>query len=293
LPVAVAEGEEEGARRSTRRRRQSFLVVVVVLLLLSLVVLPLLIAMAFYSSLGLVAAGSTPFKFATNQQQPLGFTILTRTVNESSVTTTTIVNETPFFQFPSLDFLPRLPTIPTSLLIALVVAIFLLVSLGLVRNMRRRGAAIAGFDSNTSPKEEDEKKKKAEELAQILDDAVQKLRQGDAYRETVLECYKRVTALIYESAGPSVKESSASMTPREFEKAAEEKLKIQGGEGSSLFRVTLLFEKARYSNHPVSREEADIAVDCLSDLSSTLKKNPSEGGTGQDGFLLETKVDSH
>ena len=224
-----------------------------------MVVLPLLISLAFYSSLSIVATSASPFRFGNLQQN--GNLVFVTTVNETQVTTA--FNESAFLNPPSFPFSLSLPTLPLSVLVIFIVAMCLALSLGLFRNLRRSGRTVTEFQAGDESSPTD--KKDREEVAQIIDVTIQKLRQGSSYRETVLECYRQITSILELKS----KVQGSPMTPREFDKAMSDRLKLP--EGSSLSRVTSLFEIARYSEHPVTQDEANSAIECLSDLSKLLR----------------------
>ena len=99
-----------------------------------------------------------------------------------------------------------------------------------------------------------------------LDDALSQLGRGGDYRETILECYKRISRII-ETKGAF--DGSAS-TPREFRKIASERLELHSYYFSEM---TDLFELARYSQHAITEDEALSAITCFSNLKTELTQD--------------------
>lgn len=108
-------------------------------------------------------------------------------------------------------------------------------------------------------------KKKVEEFRVALDRAVYSLDFGSDYRSTIIQTYKDLCSIIEERGMPQ----DVSLTPREFELAAQQKLGIFSG---YLHDVTLLFEKARYGNEEIVPEDALRASDCFRNLSSEIAR---------------------
>ncbi len=119
--------------------------------------------------------------------------------------------------------------------------------------------ALTGFDS-------DELEKQRNEVANILDQTVSDLRRGGEYRQTVLECYRKICEILESRS----KIDGSLLTAREFEAAVSTRLKLNS---PYLTQITSIFEDARYSVHEISEQEADTAIDCLTHLSSALRES--------------------
>lgn len=106
--------------------------------------------------------------------------------------------------------------------------------------------------------------KKVEELKSIIDNAASSLYLGGDYRATIVLCYKQVLLLLERNGLPQ----KASLTAREFESEISSRLGVSTR--GFLHELTLLFERARYSNEPISSEEAKEAGEILRQLSVEL-----------------------
>ena len=222
------------------------------LIFLVLVVFPLLVLTAFYASLNVAANKGAIFKFG-NFDQSQNNNILARS-NETLYTFT--LNNTNLFNTQSNNSSFPFPAISTNLLIVLIFVLFGIVAAGLWRNFRAQ-RAISGFDLS------EETKAKRAEIAGVLGDALTRLGQGGDYRGIILECYQKISQII-EIKGAF---DGSPATPREFKQLAADRLQIQS---RSLSDVTDLFELARYSDHEITREEAQAAIDCFSQLKAEL-----------------------
>jgi hypothetical protein len=96
-------------------------------------------------------------------------------------------------------------------------------------------------------------------FAYILDHTIYSLRSGMDYRTTIIDCYRALCKVLERCGVPN----SSSLTPREFETLSLSKLNISS---RYLREATLLFEKARYSDEPVSKEEATRSTESLERL---------------------------
>ena len=207
---------------------------------------------AFNASLNVTATNGPLFPNAGG----LGGVYFTSTGNISS-TTFVLLNES---SFQNSSFPDILPQIPESLIIILILIVFVGVSLAVVINTRRRTfARTPGFDS-------DELEKQRNEVANILDQTVSDLRRGGEYRQTVLECYRKICEILESRS----KIDGSLLTAREFEAAVSTRLKLNS---PYLTQITSIFEDARYSVHEISEKEADTAIDCLTHLSSALRES--------------------
>lgn len=123
------------------------------------------------------------------------------------------------------------------------------------------------------------RKRKIEEtptIEEIASQTITKLRTEGDHRKTVINCYKQMCDWL---STKGVKKDSYQ-TPREFALATKGFLKMSP---ESLYALTQVFEKARYSKHEVSGEDRDKAIKCLSEILSapveTLEREPlREGG---------------
>jgi hypothetical protein len=120
--------------------------------------------------------------------------------------------------------------------------------------------------------ENDELSEERLKVAAILDEAAAKLSSGSGYRETVLRCYKMITQVLEKKSSLD----GRTLTAREFKIQVIEKLKF---DSRYLTQATDLFEVARYSLNEITREEAQTASECLSNLSATLKESVAALGT--------------
>jgi len=222
-------------------------------IIVAILVFPIIVLMAFYSSLNVVATNTPLFNFL-NLGSPKGiYETTTANYNLTSVllNTSAIQNGQ---QFP--NFFPSI-SIPGYYLIAMIVIVLLLVGLTIVRNVRRQNS-ITGFDTSG------DLEMQRIEVANVLDDAVLELRRGNDYRRAVLECYRRISELL--EAKSSI--DGKPLTAREFERTVSTRLKL---DTQYLSQVTGIFEIARYSRREISKDDADFAIESLSKLSSVLR----------------------
>jgi hypothetical protein len=230
-------------------------------LVLSIVILPLLVVSAFYASLAVVPTYSPLFHFNFT------FPANDNTLNLSSVITTNS-NGTFTLYFLNGTLVqqnsPQLfPTIPSSYLTFFAIVLFAVAALGLVYNIRvsrRRNLEFA-------PLEEEEERER-QEIARILDLTISKLREGEEYRKTVLECYKQICDMLEKRSTIE----GQTLTAREFKELVSKALELNT---PYLEQATELFEKARYSEGEVKKSEAEAAIACLENLSATLKVEKS------------------
>ena len=92
--------------------------------------------------------------------------------------------------------------------------------------------------------------------AQAVQAAIQELELGGDVREAILICYARFCALL----GARGLEAQESLTPREIETMAVQRLAVSGDSSDAL---TSLFEEARYSEHPLGDADRERAVRSL------------------------------
>lgn len=106
----------------------------------------------------------------------------------------------------------------------------------------------------------------ADELLFILQNAASKLDQENvSYRDIIIDCYKRLL-LLFEHLGIPQR---SNLTPREFE---DEITSIIGVSFPQLRELTLLFERAKYSNEDLSKKDVVRARDSLSSMGHELEK---------------------
>lgn len=95
-----------------------------------------------------------------------------------------------------------------------------------------------------------------EELARIARVALQGIRSGGSFDDTVIECYVQMSAAVNARHGLG---RSQAMTPAEFASRLEQ----AGLPAEPVRRLTRLFEKVRYGGSRSSQAEADEAVASL------------------------------
>lgn len=123
------------------------------------------------------------------------------------------------------------------------------------------------------------KKRKIEEKPTIEDIATQtisRLKTEGDYRKTVIDCYKQMCDWLDQKG---VKKGTYQ-TPREFALATRSHLKMSPG---SLYELTQVFEKARYSPHEISSEDRDKAIKFLSEILSAPVESVEEKELPQEG----------
>lgn len=244
----ASNGSETG--HSPRLGPRIFLAVV------SLVLFPLLVVIAFYSSQQLLpnlgnfklSPGNFPYTLPTTQRQ------------------LQLNNSLPhFLNLP----LPRAPAINYSdLLLVITIAVVLFVFIQALRVVRLPARPhFSGMDKLLHDRQQ---------IADILDETVRQLDLGSDYRSTVLHCYKLV------SQAMEVKSSidGKTLTASEFKEAVTSKLKF---DSPFLVRTTELFEIARYSRIEITEKDATEAKECLASLSKELKENRNLSVERQEG----------
>ena len=116
------------------------------------------------------------------------------------------------------------------------------------------------------------KKQKVEEKPTIKDIAsntIDRLRTERDTRKTVINCYKQMCDWM----GNNGVKKDSYQTPREFAMASKGRLQMSP---ESLYSLTQIFEKARYSTHEISSDDKEKAIKCLSEIISTTVENPVE-----------------
>lgn len=102
------------------------------------------------------------------------------------------------------------------------------------------------------------------DITSTLQKTISEISEGKDIRSTILKCYKQM-CLILEKEGIS---NEDYMTPREFEKAANEKLNVTS---SHISRIREIFELARYSSHELKEKDKDDVIDDLKALRDDIK----------------------
>jgi hypothetical protein len=105
------------------------------------------------------------------------------------------------------------------------------------------------------------RKKEDEEMSieEVAERTIERLRTEKDYRKTVLDCYKQMCDWLRDKGV----DKNLDYTPREFEQAINNALKISREKLSSLTEV---FEKARYSNHEITVDDKDKAIESLREI---------------------------
>ena len=115
------------------------------------------------------------------------------------------------------------------------------------------------------------KKQKIEEgqtIEDIASQTINRLKTEKDYRKTVIDCYKQMCNWM----GNNGVKKDTYQTPREFAMASKGHLKMSP---ESLYALTQIFEKARYSTHEISSDDKEKAIKFLSEIISTTVENPA------------------
>jgi hypothetical protein len=110
-----------------------------------------------------------------------------------------------------------------------------------------------------------------QDAANAVQEAISSLKNTKAYREPILQCYKKMCQVL-STAGLVTDQTE---TAREFAQKISEKLRIGSNAVSGL---TFLFEEARYSNHDITEQKRIMAVEYLESLQDAL--SPTVGLPG-------------
>lgn len=106
------------------------------------------------------------------------------------------------------------------------------------------------------------KKQKVKEepsIEEIAAKTITNLKTETDHRKSVINCYKQMCNWL---SRRGVKKSSFQ-TPREFAMATKNFLKISP---DTLYTLTQIFEKARYSKHEINVQDRDQAIKCLNEI---------------------------
>ena len=116
------------------------------------------------------------------------------------------------------------------------------------------------------------KKQKIEEgptIEDIASQTIDRLKTEKDYRKTVIDCYKQMCDWM----GNNGVKKDTYQTPREFAMASKGHLKMSP---ESLYSLTQIFEKARYSPHEINSDDKEKAIKYLSEIISTTVENQAE-----------------
>ncbi|MBS3781966.1 MAG: DUF4129 domain-containing protein [Candidatus Thermoplasmatota archaeon] len=102
------------------------------------------------------------------------------------------------------------------------------------------------------------------DISSTVDKAISDLHEGKDIKETIMRCYQRMSTILEEEG---IKNEDY-MTPREFEKAANENLDVPTSKISSIREI---FELAKYSSHILEEREKERVVEDLEALRDELK----------------------
>jgi hypothetical protein len=116
------------------------------------------------------------------------------------------------------------------------------------------------------------KKQKSEQGPSVQDIAkttIRKLQNENDYRASVINCYKQMCDWLTRNG---IKKGSFH-TPREFAMIAKNYIKIKP---ESLYNLTQIFEKARYSKHEIGIQDRDNAIKYLNEILSAQINLPTQ-----------------
>ena len=106
-----------------------------------------------------------------------------------------------------------------------------------------------------------QRKKGGSALEKIATQTIHQLETEADYRKTVIKCYKQMCKWMKSIGIPK----ASYQTPREFAITAENLLEIPP---ESLYALTQIFEKAKYSTHEININDRDKAVSSLNEIMS-------------------------
>jgi hypothetical protein len=106
-------------------------------------------------------------------------------------------------------------------------------------------------------------------IEQIASQTINQLKIDTDYQKTVIHCYKQMCDWLNHKG---VKKNSYQ-TPREFAMVVKEYIQVSP---QTLYTLTQIFERARYSSHPISSEDRDQAIRCLNEIIAAQVHNPAE-----------------
>ena len=105
------------------------------------------------------------------------------------------------------------------------------------------------------------RKKGGSALEKIATQTIHQLETETDYRKTVIKCYKQMCKWMKSIGIPK----ASYQTPREFAITAENLLEIPP---ESLYALTQIFEKAKYSTHEININDRDKAISSLNEIMS-------------------------
>ncbi len=139
------------------------------------------------------------------------------------------------------------------------VAVFILIFvLAIVFFMYQR------FQPLKPSKQVEDEDKLEDDITSAVDRAITELHQGRDVKSTIIRCYQQM-CLILEEKGV---ENEDSMTPREFEELATEKLDVPS---LKIVNIREGFELAKYSSHPLGEKEKNRTLKNLKELKKDLE----------------------
>ncbi|MFP4607950.1 MAG: DUF4129 domain-containing protein [Candidatus Aenigmatarchaeota archaeon] len=99
----------------------------------------------------------------------------------------------------------------------------------------------------------DEETDEKEDISTTAEKAIRELHQGKDVRDVIIRNYQKMCIFLEEEGVPQ----EVSYTPRELEKKAIERLQL---EESTIDEMTRLFEKAKYSDHPLKEAHRERTI---------------------------------
>lgn len=108
-------------------------------------------------------------------------------------------------------------------------------------------------------------------LEEIASTTINSLEKDDNYRQAVVNCYRQMCNWLSRQGI----HKNDFQTPREFAMASKNYLNVAP---ETLYTLTQIFEKARYSKHPINIEDKNKAIQCLNEIVSrpAIIENPDE-----------------
>ncbi len=103
------------------------------------------------------------------------------------------------------------------------------------------------------------------EEATVIEEAISTIGSGDDVRGSIIEAYHQMCRLV---GGP--RSAHSALTPRELESDLVHRLRWPQ---DPVHRLTMVFEEARYSEHPLDEGDRGAALTSLDDLRTSLGRN--------------------
>jgi len=103
-----------------------------------------------------------------------------------------------------------------------------------------------------------------EDISLTADKAITELHEGDDIRDVIMRNYQKMLIILEEKGV----EQDISFTPREMERIALDRLPLKE---DTIDEMTRLFEEAKYSDHPLGKEERDRAIDNFKQIREELE----------------------